>query len=66
MIAGVVTLWLPETIYANMHQTIEEAESCKEDFSIPCCMKTTPIERTSLEMNTEKDNDEKEIMLPEK
>jgi hypothetical protein len=36
LIAGVVTLWLPETLYANMHQTIEEAEIAKEDFRVPC------------------------------
>ncbi|XP_031557646.1 organic cation transporter-like protein [Actinia tenebrosa] len=39
LIASVVTLWLPETICANMHQTIEEAESAKEDFWASCFRK---------------------------
>ncbi|XP_031557355.1 organic cation transporter protein-like [Actinia tenebrosa] len=37
LIAGVMMNWIPETLYAPMHQTIEEAEAAKEDFGIPCC-----------------------------
>lgn len=29
-----------------MHQTIEEAESAEEDFSIPCCMRRRAISKT--------------------
>ncbi|XP_031557354.1 organic cation transporter protein-like [Actinia tenebrosa] len=36
LIAGVMMYWIPETLYAPMHQTIEEAEAAKEDFGIPC------------------------------
>ena len=39
LIASIVTLWLPETIYANMHQTIEEAEAAEDDFKAPCLRK---------------------------
>lgn len=45
LIASIVTLWLPETIYANMHQTIEEAESAKEDFRVPCLNRNKRHER---------------------
>ncbi|KAK3752717.1 hypothetical protein QZH41_018692 [Actinostola sp. cb2023] len=36
---GISSLWLPETLKANMHQTIEEEEAAPEDYSFPCCRK---------------------------
>ena len=29
--------WVPETLFAPMHQTPEEVEGAQEDFGIPCC-----------------------------
>ena len=37
IIAGAVALWLPETLYSSMPQTVEEAEAWKEDYKIYCC-----------------------------
>ncbi|KAK3753624.1 hypothetical protein QZH41_014731 [Actinostola sp. cb2023] len=37
LIAGILMYWIPETLFAPMHQTIGEAEAAKEDFSVPCC-----------------------------
>jgi hypothetical protein len=34
--AGVLSLWLPETLNTTMHQTIEEAEAAPEIYAIPC------------------------------
>ena len=31
--------WIPETLYAPMHQTIQQTEAAEEDFGIPCCGK---------------------------
>ncbi|KXJ22238.1 Organic cation transporter 1 [Exaiptasia diaphana] len=39
LVAGILMYWIPETLYAPMHQTIGEAESAEEDFGIPCCGK---------------------------
>ncbi|XP_048583116.1 organic cation transporter protein isoform X2 [Nematostella vectensis] len=35
--AGVMSLWLPETLRTTMQQTIEETEMTPEDYGIPCC-----------------------------
>lgn len=35
--AGVMALWLPETRYSPMAQTVEQAEARKEDYKIYCC-----------------------------
>ncbi|XP_001622468.2 organic cation transporter protein [Nematostella vectensis] len=37
LIAAVATYWIPETLYANMHQTAQEAERAEDDYGIPCC-----------------------------
>ncbi|KAK3731639.1 hypothetical protein QZH41_007311 [Actinostola sp. cb2023] len=37
LIATILMYWIPETLFAPMHQTIDEAEDGKEDFSVPCC-----------------------------
>ena len=39
LIAGIVMYWIPETLFAPMHQTIEEAEAAEDDYSIPFCGK---------------------------
>lgn len=37
LLAGILMYWLPETLFAPMHQTIEEAEVAQDDYGIPCC-----------------------------
>jgi len=36
IIAGIMALWLPETRYSPMAQTVEQAEAWKEDYKIYC------------------------------
>ncbi|KAJ7333879.1 hypothetical protein OS493_015972 [Desmophyllum pertusum] len=36
IIAGIMALWLPETRYSSMAQTVEQAEAWKEDYTIYC------------------------------
>jgi len=40
-IAGLLMYWIPETVFAPMHQTIEEAEAATDDYLLPCCLKRT-------------------------
>ncbi|XP_067034389.1 organic cation transporter protein-like [Acropora muricata] len=37
LIAGIMALWLPETLYSPMPQTVEESEAWEEDYRIYCC-----------------------------
>ena len=37
IISAFFALLLPETLYANMEQTIEAAEVVQLDYSVPCC-----------------------------
>ena len=37
IIAGVLALWLPETLFSPMPQTVEQAEAWDEDYNIYCC-----------------------------
>ncbi|XP_031570056.1 organic cation transporter protein-like [Actinia tenebrosa] len=37
--AGAISLFVPETLFTPMHQTIEEAEAATDDYGIPCCGK---------------------------
>lgn len=37
LLAGISMYWVPETLFAPMHQTPEEVEAAQEDFGIPCC-----------------------------
>ncbi|XP_032234106.2 solute carrier family 22 member 13 isoform X2 [Nematostella vectensis] len=37
LLNGALSYWLPETLFAKMHQTIEEAEAAKDYYGIPCC-----------------------------
>ncbi|XP_032239043.1 organic cation transporter protein isoform X1 [Nematostella vectensis] len=36
LVGAIMSLWLPETLFAKLSQTVEEAEAAKEDFSIIC------------------------------
>lgn len=38
-LAGILMYWIPETVFAPMHQTIEEAEASTDDYLLPCCGK---------------------------
>ena len=38
-LAGILMYWIPETLFAPMHQTIEEAEEAEDYYGIPCCGK---------------------------
>lgn len=37
--AGIVGLWLPETLFSPMPQTVEQAEAWAEDYKLYCCKK---------------------------
>ncbi|KAK3752414.1 hypothetical protein QZH41_008615 [Actinostola sp. cb2023] len=60
---AVVTYWIPETINANMHQTIEEVEAAQESYDIFCCKKPSKLaQEVQLESSEgEKMLDAKEI-----
>ncbi|XP_048582599.1 organic cation/carnitine transporter 4 isoform X2 [Nematostella vectensis] len=36
LVGAIMSLWLPETLFAKLSQTVEEAEAAKEDFSVIC------------------------------
>ena len=35
--AGILAFWLPETLTADMPQTVEQAEAWDEDYNLYCC-----------------------------
>ena len=37
--AGILAFWLPETLTAQMTQTVEQAEALDEDYNLYCCKK---------------------------
>ena len=39
MAAGILAFWLPETLTAEMPQTVEQAEAWDEDYNLYCCKK---------------------------
>ena len=40
--AGIMALWLPETLFSPMAQTVEEAEAWDEDYRNYCCVRSRP------------------------
>ncbi|KAK3699884.1 hypothetical protein QZH41_016552 [Actinostola sp. cb2023] len=54
--AGFVALFLPETLFSPMPQTVDQVESWDEDYGLPCRKRTTKAE----EVVMEQDKDEKE------
>ncbi|KAJ7333876.1 hypothetical protein OS493_015969 [Desmophyllum pertusum] len=40
--AGLMTLWLPETLFSSMHQTVEEMQQAKEYYGLICMEKPRP------------------------
>ena len=37
ILAGILALWLPETLHSPLAQTVEQAEAWDEDYRIYCC-----------------------------
>ena len=60
-LAGILMYWIPETVYAPMYQTIEEAEAAEDDYGLPCCGK-----RPRQEVAQENDAVQMEEMTKEK
>lgn len=40
--AGIIALWLPETLFSPMPQTVEQAEAWEEDYRIYCRRRPGP------------------------
>lgn len=52
ILAGILALWLPETLYSPMAQTVEQAEEWDEDYKIYCCRRHIPAkEQKNIEMS---------------
>ncbi|XP_048582229.1 organic cation transporter protein isoform X2 [Nematostella vectensis] len=49
LLNGMLSYWLPETLFAKMHQTIEETEAAQDYYGIPCCGR--PPERREIRLN---------------
>ena len=45
ILAGILALWLPETLYSPMAQTVEQAEEWDEDYKIYCCRRHIPAKK---------------------
>ena len=59
VIAGVMALWLPETRYCPMAQTVEQVEAWKEDYKIYCCKHhSLRMEDGNIGLMDEKEGDE--------
>lgn len=37
--AGILALWLPETLFSPMPQTVQQVENWPEDYKVNCCRK---------------------------
>lgn len=65
IIAGVMALWLPETRYSPMAQTVEQAEAWKEDYRIFCCQRHSAAkEDGSIGLMDRQDGDEADEPSP--
>ena len=56
LLAGISMYWMPETLFAPMHQTTEEAEAAEEDFGIPYCGRRRTAETVGCEDEVEMEN----------
>jgi len=60
--AGVMALWLPETLFSPMPQTVKEVEDWPEDYRNYCCKKRPDLKQDGTEMKNEQ-NIETNTML---
>ena len=60
IIAGIMALWLPETRYSPMAQTVEQAEAWKEDYTIYCFKRHSATREDGSVGLMEQDGDEAE------
>ncbi|KAK3731645.1 hypothetical protein QZH41_019764 [Actinostola sp. cb2023] len=58
LIATILMYWIPETLRAPMHQTIDEAEAAKEDFNVPCCGRRTRTSREDMPLHVKENAEE--------
>lgn len=56
--AGILSLWLPETLFSPMPQTVEQAEAWDEDYKIYCC-KRSGIKKSERKDGTGIDEEQK-------
>lgn len=56
VMAGIVALWLPETLFSPMPQTVEQVETWEEDYRIYCCKKPGPYKVVGDDRPTGDDN----------
>ena len=58
IIAGIISLWLPETLFSPMPQTVEQTEDWEEDYRIYCCKRSGP-KRSDGDHSPAKDEEQK-------
>lgn len=56
--AGILSLWLPETLFSPMPQTVEQAEAWDEDYKIYCC-KRPGVKKPEKTNHTRADEEQK-------
>ena len=55
---GILSLWLPETLFSPMPQTVEQAEAWDEDYKIYCC-KRPGVKKSERKDRTRADEEQK-------
>ncbi|XP_032231209.2 organic cation transporter protein isoform X2 [Nematostella vectensis] len=63
LMAAIGTYWIPETKLAPMHQTIEEAESAKDYYGMPCCGNSRVESRVETKITGEDLTDIKSVSM---
>ena len=49
--SGLLSLLLPETLFAYMPQTLDEVEKAPEDYKLPFCNKTSSYKKDLTTLN---------------
>ncbi|KAJ7333880.1 hypothetical protein OS493_015973 [Desmophyllum pertusum] len=65
IIAGIMALWLPETRYSPMPQTVEQAEAWPEDYTIYCCKRPSVTREDLSVASMEQSGDEAQSPIEE-